>query len=432
LGCPLGTVLSRLSRAREQLRHQLTRRGLALSVGLATTLISERVIASLPPASLVTATSRIGTLLLAGSACTTGLMTAKVVLLTEAMMKNFILTKLRIAAAAMLFIGVAGLCAGLAAHGMISVEDEHTAKQEAPQSAPAPRQQANKEPQKGEPFPSAPACKWLFPPWTGFGGTWATCGVACIIDNDKDGAKLTYARPFPKSEKDPEHRLVVFDAAGNRYLPKAVGHVGSDQLMGSGVMLQRFRLDSVIIPFDKVTTIGVELVYEEAHKLAAKEALANAKAAGIEVLPYPQVGESFEFELTSIDGKKIRSADMKGNVVLIDCWATWCSPCMAKMPELKKLYERRHKDGFEIIGINHDQDLKIVRKACKEKALTWPHVQAPTEEKASELWSQSAHIGSLPRLLLIDREGVLRADCGMFELEHQVERLLGGTVKSKP
>ena len=42
--------------------------------------------------------------------------------------------------------------------------------------------------------------------------------------------------------------------------------------------------------------------------------------------------------------------------MLIDCWAGWCSPCMAKMPRLKALYERRRADGFEVIGVNFDHD----------------------------------------------------------------------------
>src|SRR5207248_7770683 len=124
---------------------------------------------------------------------------------------------------------------------------------------------------------------------------------------------------------------------------------------GDCVGLYRWRMDPNVLPAQNVALIGIEAVTPESHRIAAREALERAKTAHIEVLPWPETGEPYPFTLTTIDGRKIRSEELKGKVVLIDCWATWCSPCMALMPELKTLYEKWHKHGLEIVGVSLDR-----------------------------------------------------------------------------
>jgi hypothetical protein len=97
---------------------------------------------------------------------------------------------------------------------------------------------------------------------------------------------------------------------------------------------------------------------------------------------------------------------------------------MAKLPRLKECYERQRKDGLQIVGVSFDQDLDTARKACKENGITWPQVFVPGQEEKLKLWEQASQVDSLPRLLLIDREGVLRADCSPGQLEGEVSKLL--------
>src|SRR5262249_39735718 len=112
-------------------------------------------------------------------------------------------------------------------------------------------------------------------------------------------------------------------------------------------------------------------------------------------------------------------------VVLVDCWATWCSPCMAKMPKLKDFYEQRRRDGFEIVGVCFDQDAEKAKKALTLLGISWPQVFVPSDEPARQLWEEGTGIDGLPRLFLIDRDGILRAECNPGDLETQVARLLG-------
>ena len=128
--------------------------------------------------------------------------------------------------------------------------------------------------------------------------------------------------------------------------------------------------------------ITPQAVTAEATHLAARAAAEQARKAGIEVLPWPEVGKEYRVTFTTLDGRKLGSEDFKGKVAVIDCWASWCWPCMALMPELKRCYERWRNDGLEIVGVSLDRDADQVRKVCKEQGLTWPQVLVPADENA--------------------------------------------------
>jgi RNA polymerase sigma factor (sigma-70 family) len=279
-------------------------------------------------------------------------------------------------------------------------------------------------------FANAPGCFWIDQPrnpspFLALGGD----GINYFYDVDRFGAvilTMSYLTPGPESR---EYRPVLLDAAGRRYLPKHIdgGYAGGRR--GEAIVtLYRWRMDPNVLSADRVDKIGVEALTPASRLHAAREALGRARSAKIEVLPWPQAGEAYPFTLTAIDGRKIRSEELKGKVVLIDCWATSCSPCMALMRELKTLYERWHQHGLEIIGINFDRDVETAQKACKSDGLTWPQIHVPDDERIRGLWQEAGGIGSIPRMLVIDQHGILQAD-STEKLEERIANLLGARAK---
>jgi thiol-disulfide isomerase/thioredoxin len=260
-----------------------------------------------------------------------------------------------------------------------------------------------------------------------------TGGINLIIKTDPDGAILVILATMSRrvdGEPDNEYRPVALDGDNKRYLLKAVGGGwgGSASFPNVILCLQEFRLDPAVLPDDRVKHVGIEVVPAETRRaakaVAAVQALQQARDLGIEILPRPEVGKPFAFSLTDTKGRVIRSADLTGKVVLIDCWAGWCSPCMAKMPRLKALYERRHADGFEVIGVNFDKDRTLGDKLVKTLALPWAEVYVPNDDRTRGLWADGSGISGLPRLFLVDRDGILRWQGGPDELEQRVVELL--------
>jgi len=270
------------------------------------------------------------------------------------------------------------------------------------------------------PFAITPGWEWALSPQSCNYSSSATRGLVIMIDKDDESFKLTLAYPWetPDGGHYIRTRPVAFDASRKRYEFKPNGGSAS-----GGVGLGVFMF-SKEVPIDSIVDIGIERLPKRGLKAFAESAAEPAREAGLEPLPFPIVGEPYTFSVTTTEEKTLRSEDLLGKVVLIDCWATWCGPCMAKMPKLKALYEKWHPEGFEVIGVNFDHKAKAMQKMVEAKELPWPQVLVPTDREKRELWKQASGITGIPRLLLLDRQGNLHADCSDDNLEQRIEQLM--------
>ncbi len=113
------------------------------------------------------------------------------------------------------------------------------------------------------------------------------------------------------------------------------------------------------------------------------------------------------FKQEGIDGKVVDIESLKGKVVVIDFWGSWCGPCRKSHPHLKAIYNKYHDKGLEIIGIGYEGGTpqgkdSIWRKAVKEDGMTWLQVlNDPDRVDLTKLYSVTA----FPTKLIVDREG---------------------------
>lgn len=110
-----------------------------------------------------------------------------------------------------------------------------------------------------------------------------------------------------------------------------------------------------------------------------------------------------DFTLPSRDGDSVRLADLRGDVVLVNFWATWCPPCRQEMPLLDQLHARYAPLGFSLLGVNVEQDSALAEQFLAEVPVGFPILLDP-EERVSELYG----VPAMPTTVLIDRSGTVR------------------------
>lgn len=118
----------------------------------------------------------------------------------------------------------------------------------------------------------------------------------------------------------------------------------------------------------------------------------------------PDLGRTPDFQLVTLDGDSVRSLDLRGEVVVLNFWATWCLPCRLEMPSLQSLHEDRAADGVRVLGLATDVGAEApIRAFLKERDITYPVGRASNAQRRA-----FGGISGIPTTFVIDREGVVR------------------------
>lgn len=144
------------------------------------------------------------------------------------------------------------------------------------------------------------------------------------------------------------------------------------------------------------------------------------------------VGKPIELTGTQVDGSPFSTKAWKGKVILVDFWATWCAPCLAELPRVKKAYLNHHAKGLEILGVSCDSDAaELTGFLEKNKDMPWPQL-FDAKENPKLQWNPIAKewgINGIPSMFLIDKKGILRSVEARKNFEEEIPKLLAETAE---
>lgn len=115
-------------------------------------------------------------------------------------------------------------------------------------------------------------------------------------------------------------------------------------------------------------------------------------------------GPAANFTLKSASGENVRLSEHRGEVILINFWASWCGPCRQEMPQLEALQQKYSPLGFTVFGINVEQDRERADKILRDIPVSFP-VLFDDDNTVSELYQ----VDAMPVTVLVDRSGNIRA-----------------------
>ena len=173
---------------------------------------------------------------------------------------------------------------------------------------------------------------------------------------------------------------------------------------------------------DECLVFALSATYPDGEKSINFEA-ANVPQENVDPLQ-AILGQTVELSGYTVQGKPVDMSDYKGKVVLVDFWATWCGPCRAEIPNIKTTWDKHHDDGFEVIAVSVDEDLKALKAFVAEEKPPWTVVADNSPQNKKPLGNKYG-IRAIPAFVLIGKDGKAAAiNCRGQRLEPAVAKQL--------
>jgi peroxiredoxin len=172
----------------------------------------------------------------------------------------------------------------------------------------------------------------------------------------------------------------------------------SNSVVSAYLTLVRLATQIDPVELDSIASKFPAEISSSEYVIKLKEVIQSAKKTAIGAT-------APDFTQNTPEGKPIQLSSLKGKIVLLDFWASWCGPCRQENPNVVKLYQQYHAKGFEILGVSLDESKEEWVKAIKEDKLDWIHVSDLQYWKnaAARLYS----VNAIPQSYLLDKDGII-------------------------
>lgn len=220
-----------------------------------------------------------------------------------------------------------------------------------------------------------------------------------------------------ESEKDFNKLLTLKDDFVKEFAELKIEYPNDYELLNSEAKCYyafQMGLNNLVYPFlvdarDKMTEIAKQIPDGKRASIVERMYQSYLQQQKSAKFTSDIVGQSApQFEFTTIKGEKKKLSDLKGKVVLLDFWGTWCGPCVGEIPNLVKVYNQFKENGFEIISISSDLMMKSksedeFKQFVQENNMSWTHVLDDQNKTIHTLYN----IAHWPTLYLVGKDGMI-------------------------
>ena len=176
----------------------------------------------------------------------------------------------------------------------------------------------------------------------------------------------------------------------------------AEEIKGLADSLEQIKFVEKIYERDGMTGAKIPFNPNSADKKSDKESKQKDTSGAPKVSHREKIGKSAtDFQVIDLKGQELSLKKYRGQVVLLDFWATWCIPCRAEMPHLKKVYDKYKDQKFEIIGISLDQTRAVLDSYIEKQDITWPQFL-----ENGRAVTKMYNVTGIPATFLIDGERI--------------------------